>query len=296
MTSKLLVLLQARVRMRWQHLSVGVDVDATAFALHQQLPQDRQVMAGDEDSWAFRGLLFHQSWLGSSEDRIVPGIQELHDFQIQCAECECLTKSSVERLLGGFGVASTAKEGTDAVELLVNLRPLPLSIGRNFVLLCRRMLIVHLKVLSMVEVGHHTFQAIDAHLQDAKDILVGHYLRTAQEPRRPGCDEKRLAVCRQHFRQTRRRWREWFPSLLAVRPTVVLEFLLHLLCKSSRLLQVGLEAGIVKVHICQRCEHRFQDKVATLSLKWVLRTKSSRELAEAQSIKDLQVLQSGCSR
>ena len=27
-------------------------------------------------------VLFHQSWLGSSEDRIVPGIQELHDFQI----------------------------------------------------------------------------------------------------------------------------------------------------------------------------------------------------------------------
>ena len=25
-------------------------------------------------------VLFHLSWLGSSEDRIVPGIQELHDF------------------------------------------------------------------------------------------------------------------------------------------------------------------------------------------------------------------------
>jgi hypothetical protein len=47
---------QLRIAVRRQHFAVGIDVNAGAFGLLQQVVQIFQVVAGDQDAFAFGGF------------------------------------------------------------------------------------------------------------------------------------------------------------------------------------------------------------------------------------------------
>ena len=51
-TDQVLEFTQLRIAVRWQHFTVGIDVNAGAFGLLQQVVEIFQVMTGDQDAFA----------------------------------------------------------------------------------------------------------------------------------------------------------------------------------------------------------------------------------------------------
>eukprot|EP00760_Papus_ankaliazontas_P034906 PhM_4_TR7544/c0_g1_i1/m.40466 len=87
--NKVLVLLQLGVRVRWQHLSVRVDIDAKGFRLLQQGAQDDEVVARHQNALAGNGRNRHRCGGGDAQRRVA-FVQERHrrDVCLTCLEAQ----------------------------------------------------------------------------------------------------------------------------------------------------------------------------------------------------------------
>ena len=82
---QVLVLFQARIGVAGEHLAVGIDVDAPAFGLLEQLFEVLQVVAGNRDRLAPDGRDADLRRLGMAIRAGVGLVQQGHDLQIQFA-------------------------------------------------------------------------------------------------------------------------------------------------------------------------------------------------------------------
>ena len=113
------ILLQAGIAVGGQHLAVGVDVDALALALLQDLFQVQEIVAGDQDGLA---LLVPQGHLGGHRVAVAAGVarvQQLHGPEVDLAAFQHQAQQVVQaQVLAGDGGQALVDEGIDLVVFL----------------------------------------------------------------------------------------------------------------------------------------------------------------------------------
>ncbi len=113
------ILLEAGVAVRGEHLAVGVDVDAFAFALLQDLFQVQEIVPGNQDGLAF---LVPQGHLGGHRVAVPAGvarIQQFHGPQVDLAAFEHQRQEVVQaQVFSRRGRQTLVDEGIDLVVFL----------------------------------------------------------------------------------------------------------------------------------------------------------------------------------
>ncbi len=142
------VLLQAGVAVGREHLTVGVDVDAGAFGLLEQLLQHLQVVAGDQDTLAGLG-----AQVDGGRDRMpigigVGGVEQSHHGQVLLAalhgEADEVHQSQTRV---GAGGQRLLEEGHDLI-------------------------VAAAQDHGVVHIGGHPFQAVHENLDHGADVFV----------------------------------------------------------------------------------------------------------------------------
>ena len=77
---------QFRVTVRRQHFTVGVDVNPGTFGLLQQVVQIFQVMAGNQDAFAFGRFDVDLSRGGVTIFGGLAGVQDAHHLKVHLAD------------------------------------------------------------------------------------------------------------------------------------------------------------------------------------------------------------------
>ena len=77
---------QFRVAVCGQHFAVGIDVNAGAFGLLQQVVEIFQVVAGDENTFAFGRFHIDLRWRWMTVGAGFTGIQNAHHFEVHLAD------------------------------------------------------------------------------------------------------------------------------------------------------------------------------------------------------------------
>ena len=147
-TDQVFELTQFRVAVRWQHFTVGIDVNAGAFGLFQQVVEIFQVVTGDQDALTFSG--FH---VDLSRGRVAvfggfAGIQNAHHFEVHLADFHRALQQSVH--IGRPG----AQPRHDFVVLRVDV------------------VVVLAENVGMFHVSCRTFQAVQTQQAQAENVLT----------------------------------------------------------------------------------------------------------------------------
>ena len=77
---------QLRVAVRRQHFAVGINVDASAFSLLQQVVEIFQVMTGDQDTFTLGRLHVDLRWRRVAVGTGFTGIQNAHHAEVHLAD------------------------------------------------------------------------------------------------------------------------------------------------------------------------------------------------------------------
>ena len=142
------VFLQAGIAVGRQHLAMGVDVDALAFGLLEDLFHHLQVVAGDQDGLAGLGAELNRGRYRVAVGVGVGGVEQPHDGQVLLAALHGEADEIHQAQVGiGGGGQRLLEEGHDFV-------------------------IAPAQDHGVIHIGGHTLQAVHEDLDDGTDVFV----------------------------------------------------------------------------------------------------------------------------
>ena len=163
--------------MGGQHLAVGVDVDAQAFGLLQQLRKVRQVVAGDQDAGALADAELDLSEFGVAVGAGVGLVQQGHAGHRDLAGLHGQVDQCAGFQLPGGGGERLGQEGVDLLAFEAEHR-------------------------GVVGIGGDALQAVDDQFLQGAQVLVA--FRQHADLRRFGLETGLVAFPGGHLRQLRR--------------------------------------------------------------------------------------------
>ncbi len=147
-TDQMLKFTQLRVAVRGQHFAVGIDVNASAFGLLQQVVEIFQVMTGDQDAFAFGRFDVDLRWRWVAVGAGFTGIQNTHHFEVHLADFHRAFQQGVH----------VGRPGAQPCH--------------DFVVLGVNSVIVLAEYVRVLHIGRSTFQTVQAQQAQAEDVLA----------------------------------------------------------------------------------------------------------------------------
>ena len=85
-TDQMLEFTQLRVTMRRQHFAVGVDINARAFGLFQQVVEIFEIVTGNQDAFTCRRFDIDLGWGRVTVFTGFACVQNAHHFEVHLAD------------------------------------------------------------------------------------------------------------------------------------------------------------------------------------------------------------------